>query len=146
MINRRTAENFLQDAQEILGEAEAGLSRRQYHRAIRLSQEAFELSAKACLRAIGVEYPKEHDVSDALLGNRRKFPRWMQDSLEDVTRRSAWLAERRGPPMYGDEVKGLPARRLFNAKDGKKAVKYAETSVRIAQRLLNDLFIIKVTD
>ncbi|MBS7645703.1 HEPN domain-containing protein [Candidatus Bathyarchaeota archaeon] len=43
---------------------------------VRSSQECVELSLKAALRLVGVEYPKKHDVSRVLLMNKEKFPEW----------------------------------------------------------------------
>jgi HEPN domain-containing protein len=44
---------------------------------VRLSQECVELSLKAVLKAVGIEYPKIHDVSDILIDFVDRFPEWL---------------------------------------------------------------------
>jgi HEPN domain-containing protein len=134
------AENYLRDAETILVEAGAATRRRLFHRAVRLGQESFELSLKGMLRSIGVEYPKEHEVSDALEENSARFPKWFQCRIPYLEDGSIWLAEKRGPSMYGDEVAGKPASQLFTAADSKKALEYAGEAVKIGKRLLHELF------
>ena len=140
MINKRMAENYLRDAQAILVEAKAARRRRLSHRAVRLAQESFELSVKGMLRSIGVEYPKEHEVSDALKENTARFPEWFQSQITYLEDASVWLAEKRGPSMYGDEIAGKPASQLFTDADSRKAVEHAAEAVRIAERLLREFF------
>lgn len=140
MITRKMAENYLSDAKSILGEAKAARRRKLHHRAIRLSQESFELSLKAILRSVGIEYPKEHEVSDAIGANMAKFPDWFQSQVAYLEEASAWLSERRGPSMYGDEISGKPASHLFNNEDSRKALEFAKEAQRSCKRLLHDTF------
>jgi len=139
-MNKRMAENYLRDAEAILVEARAARRRRLFHRAVRLGQESFELSLKGMLRAIGVEYPKEHEVSDALKENSARFPEWFHTHIARLEDGSVWLAERRGPSMYGDEIAGKPASRLFTATDSRKALEYASEALKIGKRLLRHMF------
>jgi HEPN domain-containing protein len=44
------------------------LLRRRFRIYYRRAQECIELSVKSVLRAVGVEFPREHDVSDVFLG------------------------------------------------------------------------------
>jgi len=134
------AENYVSDAKSILVEAKAARRRKHHHRAIRLSQESFELSLKAILRSIGVEYPKEHEVSDAVRENMAKFPDWFQSKVAYLEDASVWLSERRGPSMYGDEIAGKPASQLFTEKDSRKAVEYADKALRFGKKLLGEIF------
>lgn len=140
MKNRELAEHFLADAKALLSEARVAQRRRRIHRSIRLGQEAVELASKACLRALGIEYPKAHDVSDALEANRDKLPGWFRAALPSLVRASAWLAAQRGPAMYGDEVGGVPAAELFGVRDGVRAVHAAARAVVLADRLLREFF------
>lgn len=78
LINKRMAENYLSDSASIFSEAKAAKDRGLNHRAIRLSQESLERTLKAILRAIGVEYPKEHEVSEAIQENLEKLPQWFR--------------------------------------------------------------------
>lgn len=134
------AENYLRDSQAILVEAKAAERRRSYHRAVRLAQESYELSLKGMLRSIGVEYPREHEVSDALKENLARFPEWFQSYIAYLEDGSVWLTEKRGPSMYGDEIAGKPASQLFTAADSQKALEYANQAAKIGNRLLRELF------
>ena len=134
------AENYLKDAGIILEEARQAREKGLHHRAIRLSQEACELALKACLRAVGIEYPKAHDLSDILLENRERFPGWFRCIVDELAEASSWLAERRGPAMYGDEVGGRPPSALFDEADSAKALSYASRCVKAAGRLLEEFY------
>ena len=140
MINKRLAENYLSDAESILDEAESARVKGLHHRAIRRSQEAFELALKAVLRAVGIEYPKEHEVSDALRDNITKFPDWFREKVPYLETGSSWLSERRGASMYGDEISGKPASQLFTPADSQKALGYAREAVEVTRKLLHELF------
>jgi HEPN domain-containing protein len=94
---------------------------------------------KACLRAVGVEHPKEHELSEAVMESQNRFPDWMKNQLESLCDASIWLAERCGPAMYGDEVGGLPASQLFTLEDAQIAVQYARKALEVADRLLSEL-------
>lgn len=134
------AENYLRDSESILTEAEAARTRELHHRAIRLSQESFELTLKAILRAVAVEYPKEHDVSDAVVEILDKLPDWFRSHATYLKEGSQWLSQRRGPSMYGDEIAGKPASQLFTAEDSRKALEYANQAHALAKRLLQEMF------
>lgn len=140
MINRRMAENFLKGGQTILQEAEAAFEAERHHRSVRLSQESFELSMKACLRAVGIEYPKEHEVSDIMAEHGDMFPDWFRSELPKMKVASVWLAEKRGIAMYGDEIRGLGPSELFTRADAEAALKYARVAATLAKRLLTQLF------
>jgi HEPN domain-containing protein len=140
MISKKMAENYLADATSILSEAKVAKGSDLHHRAIRLSQESLELSLKAVLRSVGVEYPKEHDVSDAIDENLQKFPDWFRSISPELKEGSEWLSERRGLSMYGDEIAGKPPSQLFTSEDSAKALEYADRAVNIARRLFNELF------
>lgn len=140
MINKRMAENYLSDSASILSEAEAARGRNLHHRAIRLSQESLELTLKAILRAVGIEYPKEHDVSDAITENLEKLPDWFRSYTGYLEEGSLWLSQRRGPSMYGDEIAGKPASELFTAEDSRRAVEYADRALDLARRLVHEMF------
>lgn len=142
MRSKEMAENYLNDAEIILEEAKTMFSKRIFHRAIRLCQEATELALKSCLRVVGVEYPRSHDVSDVLLENEDRFPAWFRKEIEGLVEASSWLAEKRGPAMYGDEIGGIPASRLFTQEDAEQALKYARKVVSLAFRLFKEFYTI----
>lgn len=66
-----------------------------YPYALRLSQEAVELSLKASLILIGIEYPKIHDVSGILKLYRERFPKWFRSEIDFLAETSSRLAIKR---------------------------------------------------
>ena len=103
--------------------------------ATRSAQECAELSLKAALRFVGVEYPKKHDVSPALLAVKERFPRWFK--VERLARAGTWLAERREPAMYGDEAEGTTPDELFTREEAQTALGHAEGIYRSCRRLIS---------
>lgn len=69
------------------------------------SQMAVEHSAKAVLLALGVHSPKQHDVSDILVGiaDRKEIPDWFRQQITQVSDVVARLSEERGLASYGFE-------------------------------------------
>jgi HEPN domain-containing protein len=111
MNTEAMAQGYLEDAAYSLQEAREALAGKRYHRAVRRSQESVELSLKAALRLMAVEYPREHDVSDALteVAQLKEFPSWFRSELETVNEISKRLSEERGPAFYGDEGVFIPS-------------------------------------
>jgi len=72
----RIARSYLRQAEARLEDARDALSEGNYPYAVRLSQECVELSLKAALKAVGIDYPKVHDVSDVLEVVSERFPEW----------------------------------------------------------------------
>ncbi|MGQ9782142.1 MAG: HEPN domain-containing protein [Nitrososphaeria archaeon] len=74
------------------------------------SQMAVELSSKAVLIALGIEYPKEHDVSIGFkqVSKIKNIPTWFLALLHELTNTISELAELRGLAGYGYE-KGIDA-------------------------------------
>lgn len=101
--------------------------------AVRLAQECVELSLKAAMRFVGVDYPKMHDVNPTLLAVKDRFPKWFD--AERVAKMAGWLSERRAPAMYGDEYQGIPPDKLFSKKDSKLALDYAEDVFALCNKL-----------
>jgi len=108
------ARSYISRAKICCWEAEQAIARKDAPGTIRRSQEALELAAKACLRFLGIEYPKEHDVGDALEGIREKLPEGLRAKLPEFKELLTRLAELRGPSMYGFEREGIPPERAFS--------------------------------
>jgi len=72
------AKAYIEDAEYSLREARGAHKAGIYHRSVRRAQECTELSLKAILRLIGIEYPKQHDLSIILheVAERRSLPNW----------------------------------------------------------------------
>jgi len=134
------AKDYLRRAKSRLIDAKSALDRGDYPEVVRYSQECVELSLKACLRAVGVEYPKVHDVGDILKACSVRFPEWMRAHLEEISTISRDLAEKRSPSMYGIEAAGKPPSELFDRKDGKNALKQAKFVHEIAEKFIVEFF------
>jgi len=130
------AEDYVKRAGSRLTDAKSALERGDYPEVVRYSQEAVELSLKACLRLIGVEYPKVHDVGDVLKLYPSRFPAWMRGELNKLAEISRDLAEKRAPSMYGVEALGKPASQLFTLKDAEDVLEKARYVQAVASKLI----------
>jgi len=80
---------------------------------VRRAQEAMELSAKAALRRLAVEYPREHDVGEAMEAAADRFPQGVRENLQGIKGLLAELAKVRGPAFYGYEEEGITPTEAF---------------------------------
>ncbi|NHV99101.1 MAG: HEPN domain-containing protein [Thaumarchaeota archaeon] len=137
MNTEAMARGYLDDAEYSLYEAEEALAKKMYHRTVRRAQESVELSLKAVLRLLGVEYPREHDVSDALaeIARIRVLPDWFRFELETISIASKRLAGERGPAFYGDENAFIPPRELYSREDAEKAIDSARKIHELSKKL-----------
>lgn len=126
MRNDAMASAYLLQASARLKSAKSALRNKNYPYTVRQAQECVELSLKGVLRLYGIEYPKENDVKEVLLRVSGKFPRWFRKQMEDFARISSKLAAERGPSMYGDEEKDVPASELFGKDRAVEALKQAQ--------------------
>jgi len=132
--------DYIKRAKWCLEEAERALSAENYPMAVRRSQECVQMSLKAVLRAYGVEYPRRHDVGDALEAITDRVPTWFADRVAWLKEVSRDLAEKRGPAMYGYEAELVPPSELFDAADAQEAVSAAKEVLTLCSRLLEELF------
>lgn len=130
------ARDYLSRAKSRLTSAEAAMSRREFPDAVRHSQECVELSLKASLRFFGIEYPREHDVSDVLIEVADSLPKWFRDHLEEVAGISRKLALLRGPSTYGEEERGIPPSKLFGEREASAAIVDARKVYDLCSKLL----------
>jgi len=130
------ARDYLRRAEARLISARYALEKGYYPEVVRYSQECVELSLKACLRLVGVEYPKVHDVGDILRAESERFPGWFREEVDRLAEISRDLAEKRAPSMYGVEVAGKSPEELFNKDDAVKALEDAELVHKLARSLL----------
>ena len=113
MRTTKMAKDYAERARWVLKEAENALAAENYAVSVRRSQEALELSAKGALRRLAVEYPREHDVSEAVEATADRLPDNIREQVEEIKALSAELARIRGPALYGYEVEGVPASEAF---------------------------------
>ena len=135
-VMKRLARDYMRRARSRLVDAEAALRRGDYPEVVRYSQECVELSLKAALRFVGIEYPKVHDVGDVLIENAERFPKWFADIIQELARISSKLALARGPSMYGDEEQGIPPSELFSEEDAKEALQEARKVYKVCIELV----------
>jgi len=132
------AKALLDEAQVRLEAAKIFLERGKYSYVVRQSQECVELSLKSILRVAGIEYPKQHEVSDLLLEKSELYPPWLVQELQDISRTSKELMMKRMPSMYGEETIGKPPKSLFNHEDAESSIRSAEHVYNLASRLLRE--------
>lgn len=132
------AREYIARAKRTLQEANSAFRQEDYALTIRRAQETAELSLKAVLRFLAVEYPKEHDVRDVLfaVSASRTLPKWFSSEVEIMADASSDLARKRGPALYGDEQAMKPPSQLFTRKDAAKALEDAERIHRNCAKLI----------
>lgn len=140
MNTRLMAESYIRTARDCLEQAHISFERGNYPLSVRRSQECIELSLKAALRGIGLEYPREHDVSDALEMVKEKFPAWFSSRLPKFVEISKALSKKRGPAMYGYEFELKPASAIFKKEDGEEALSSAEIVFQACEKLLDEMW------
>lgn len=132
------AKDYAERAKWCLKEAELALIGNNSAICVRRSQEALELAAKSVLRYLAVEYPSEHDVSDALMEVEKKLPPYLVSELQSITKALAELARVRGPAFYGYEREGIPASRAFSKEYAKSTFEEVKRLVGLCLSLLGE--------
>lgn len=130
MINKEMARDYLQRAKWCLEEALLAREREDYAGIARRSQEALELAAKALLRAHAIEYPREHDVSEALVNEKQRLPSEIQTEIKPLAALLTELASIRGPAMYGLEREGIPPSKTVGKEEALKILGSVQAYVR----------------
>lgn len=133
----RLASAYMRQANSRLKDAGEALSDRNFPYALRLSQECIELSLKASLRLVGIEYPKVHDVSDVLLNVKDRFPTWFAERVDNMAKISASITMKRELAFYGVEEEMVSPEEAISRKDAEKAVEDAEQVHKTCKRLLH---------
>lgn len=103
------------------------------------SQMAVELSAKAILLSLGIEFPSEHDVGGIFiqLADRDDLPRWFRTETKHVSNIISELAKLRGMAGYGFDKASDPN---YFRDYAPEALRSAERVYEACVRLLNNLF------
>jgi len=134
--NIELAVDYLYRAKRCLKEARMALEDGDAPGVVRRSQEALELAVKAVLRALTIEYPRVHDVSDVLLEHADKLPLELRSCVEELANLVSQLASIRGPAFYGYEREGIPPRRAFKIDFALKVLREVEAWIE----LINGIF------
>ncbi|MGC9019875.1 MAG: HEPN domain-containing protein [Candidatus Methanodesulfokora sp.] len=135
----KVAKSYLRQAEARLKYAHNSIEEENYPYAVRLSQECVELCLKAVLKAVGVEYPKIHDVSDVLLDFKDRFPDWFQEELDFLSESSKILVKKREPSFYGAEEDVLSPEEVMDEEDAKDAIKKAVKTFDLCKKLIEEL-------
>jgi HEPN domain-containing protein len=86
---------------------------------VREAQEVVELALKGLLRAIGIEPPRSHDVSDILLAERERLPQSVARHIDELAETSRQLRRDRELAFYGAE--DLTPGGFYSRDDAKSA-------------------------
>jgi len=82
---------------------------------------------------MGVEYPKFHDTSPALLALKDRIP---PEEVTFLAEASQTLSRKRALAMYGDESRNLAPDDIFKRKDALEAYEMAKKAIRICKKLI----------
>lgn len=135
----KVAKAYLRQAEARLKDARGALLEGNYPYAVRLSQECVELSLKAVLKAVGIEYPKIHDVSDILVDVRERFPEWFRVELGFLRESSKILVKKREISLYGGEEAFLSPEEVISRVDAEDATQRAGKTYELCKRLVDSI-------
>ena len=135
----KVGQSYLRQAKARLDDSKEALPERNYPYAVRLSQECVELSLKAVLKAVGIEYPKIHDVSDVLVEVKERFPSWFRSEINFLRESSKILVKKREPSLYGGEEAFLSPDEVIDKNDAEDATTRANKTYNLCEKLLTEL-------
>jgi len=135
----KIARSYLRQAEARLKDAKDAFLEANHPYAVRLSQECVELSLKAVLKAVGIEYPKIHDVSDVLLEVEDRFPAWFRDQIGFLCESSRILVKKREISLYGGEEAFLAPEEVIDEEDAEDATRRADRTYRLCDRLITEI-------
>jgi HEPN domain-containing protein len=135
----RVGESYLHQARARLEDALDAILEENYPYAVRLSQECVELSLKAVLKAVGIEYPKVHDVSDILPEIRDRLPDWFKAEIDFLQESSKLLFKKREPSLYGEEETLTSPDEVMSRNDAEDATNRAEKAYQLCEKLIEEL-------
>ncbi len=103
MRSRELSADYVRRAKARLAAVDALFDEQSWADVVRESQEVVELALKGLLRAVGIEPPRIHDVSDVLMAERPRFPAMIQQDLDTLAAGSRTLRRDRELAFYGAE-------------------------------------------
>lgn len=132
------ARDYANRAERIMDEAENALSNGDAAISVRRTQEALELAAKAVLRRLAIEYPREHDVSEALEAISQRLPDYLKTRVDEIKVMLVELAKVRGPAFYGYEAEGIPASQAFTREYAAETLGKTKPLVELCVRFASE--------
>ena len=140
MNNKDLAMDHFNGAKIRLETAENVINKKAYAYCVRQCQEAVELSLKAALRLLGIDFPKWHDVSEVFMSEKDRFPDFFQNNIPKIASISKSLSSKRELAMYGDEERKKSPSDIFNKKIADEELKNAKFCVGKVEKLF-ELFL-----
>jgi HEPN domain-containing protein len=130
--NHETAEKLFRDAEEYFEDSGRSYQRKSWNQVVRRSQEVIELSLKALLKMMGVEYPKEHDIGEIFVNACRKKQIEIEEGIaREIIRISSRLTDERAPSFYWEKV--------YSRQNAEEARQGAEKVLSFTRELLKKL-------
>lgn len=139
MNTKDLAMDYLNEAKLRLKAVKNEANEKAFAFSVRLSQEAVELSLKAALRLLGIDFPKWHDVGNIFLKEIDRFPDFFQNNIPKIASISKYLSSKRELAMYGDDKNNKSPSSLFNEKNAKDALRDAEYCLEKVENLCKQL-------
>ena len=130
---------MLERAKRWLSPAGTELEKGHFDNVIYLCQMCVETATKSVLTALGIDYPKEHDVSMVFrqFSEREDLPSWFRENAATISEVIRSLAQIRGDAAYGYE-RGLSPE-YFEGK-ASESVKAAESILNKCEKVLGEIF------
>jgi len=135
----KVARSYLRQAQARLEDSGEASLKGNYPYAVRLSQECVELSLKAVLKAVGIDYPKIHDVSDVFVEVKERFPGWFKTEVGFLCESLKILVRKREISLYGGEEAFLSPDEVIDRSDAEDAIMRAEKTCKLCEKMLTEL-------
>lgn len=88
---------------------------------------------------MGIEYPKEHEVSDLFLEFKPRFPAWFISEAPFIQDTSKSLFKKRELAFYGGEEAFLAPEDVISEDDANRAVTSADRAFQLCRRLVDEL-------
>lgn len=104
---------------------------------VREAQEVVELALKGLLRMLGLDPPKEHDVSKFMTRERRRLPAVIAEHLREIRKMSKRLRRERELAFYGGDD-FVPSDE-YDTDDSDEAIQFAEAIVGWVQASLDEI-------
>ena len=105
-----------------------------YSNVVRDTQEIVELCLKGMLRAVGVDAPKFHDVSDILVEHAARLPESVRGNLDRIAAISKKLRKDRELAFYGD-IDFIPTEE-YTQNDSQEALDQARFVFEMARHVI----------
>ena len=103
MQNEALASDYVRRAAVRLDAVDLLYGAQSWADAVRESQEVVELALKGLLRGCGIDPPRVHDVSGALMAERDRLPAGLQEQVDRLAAISRDLRRDRELAFYGAE-------------------------------------------